>query len=305
LEKKLNKFKKKKKTLNEHNSSNNQSQSQNISDIFLQLLGNNINLNDEYNHNLLNFSLNDEFESLENINQNLLNNCILKYKSLLNNVINNETFCEFIKNKDDINLISFNASNLTNLEYKYSAIQINNMINLLSILSNKIFYVIIYPTINEYKVKYNCQNSSIIDVITNIFNKLDEWIIEYNQSNIPINLSNENENENENLNLPNSLLNIFNTFLTNMSNNNIPDTDNIINVEEEDNNEEEDDDEEDDDEEGEIEISSNDQILNEKIDQMKELGLTNINKCKFCLTLSNGDVEMAINYYYEINIDFV
>ena len=55
----------------------------------------------------------------------------------------------------------------------------------------------------------------------------------------------------------------------------------------------------------ELDIESIQQDFMEKIEQMKEMGLTDVNRCKLCLTLSGGNVEMAINLYYEMNIGII
>jgi hypothetical protein len=249
------------------------------------------NLNESNNNNILPNHIEEALSYYQIPTENeLLNSKLLKYKSLLNNVINNNTFCEFIKNKDNINLISNNPTIISNEDYKNSA---RNLIGTLNITTPNFFYIFLIPTISKYKEINNLTNSSNEIIVDNIFNMIDEWLNEYNESNPPINISN-NENLNQG-NINNPLFNMLNSLLTGVLNN--------TNIEQEEYINEEDDDEDEDD----INIinpPSNNQILQEKVEQMKELGLLDENKCKLCLNLAGGDIESAINYYYEINIDY-
>jgi hypothetical protein len=328
----------------------------------------NTEVNNEVNNNLsddffLNNNLANEYLSyLSYFNENplendLLNSYIHKYKCLINNVIDNNTFCNFIKNKDDINLISSNSSNISIDEYKNSALQIKEHISLLTILSNKMFYVIIIPTIHSYKIKYNLNEQSNTEILSSLFSKINDLFNEYIELNGNLELSYHESNNDENSiftnifnmintiftqnsepqnvldilnpnnlsNLNNSINSLFNT--NNLSNNNESNLNNFFNLlsnpnilsnnnNELNNNVSN----------TNINNNLNNDIIESNIDsssvnnlnlinsynydiellnQMKDLGLTDTNKCKFCLNLSNGNLEMAINYYYEINIDFV
>lgn len=106
------------------------------------------------------------------------------------------------------------------------------------------------------------------------------------------NITNNNENS-ENIH-PLSVLEMFNIISQNLTNTNInpsniiPIISNIINNE----------------------ITppitiSNNQSLMAKIEQMKEMGLTDVNRCKICLNIAGGNVEMAVNLYYEMNIEII
>lgn len=326
----------------------------------------NTEVNNDLVENILNSNLGNEYLSYLNyfnenpLEEDLLNSYLHKYKCLINNVINNETFCNFIKNKDDINLISSESSNLSIDEYKIIALNIKEQINLFTILTNKLFYIIIIPTIHSYKTKYNLNEISNTEILSNIFTKINEYFNEYIELNGNLELSyHESNNNNENsiftnifnmintilntnsesqnlshilnsnnnvsinnfnntlnslLNTNNNVSNINNTLnsLSNTSNNINNTLDSIlntnyvsnININNNLNN---------DIIESNIDSSSvnNLNLINsynydiELLNQMKDLGLTDTNKCKFCLNLSNGNLEMAINYYYEINIDFV
>jgi hypothetical protein len=342
-------------------------------------INNEIN-NEEESNNLSNNFLANEYLSYLNyfnenpLNDDLLNSYIYKYKFLINNVIDNNTFCNFIKNKDDINLISSNSSNISSDEYKNSALQIKEYISLLIILSNKMFYVIIIPTIHSYKIKYNLNEQSNTEILSSLFSKINDLFNEYielngnlelsyhesdnnenslftnifnmintifTQNSEPqnvldiLNLNNLSNNNESNLNnIFNSLLNpnnlsnnnesnlnnIFNSLLNpnNLSNNNESNLNNFFNLLSNpnilsNNNNELNNNELNNElnvDSNVIESSSVNNLINsynydiELLNQMKDLGLTDTNKCKFCLNLSNGNLEMAINYYYEINIDF-
>jgi hypothetical protein len=202
-------------------------------------------------------------EDYENINNELVKNYYDKFAFILKSIIDYDTFCNFIRNKENILNIILDVENPTNEQFKDYCRGYLSAINLLKSLNTYVLlYVILLPTITKYK-EHN-SNLSNDQIISNLINLMDEWINEYNQTNPPIQFIQPN-NPIENF------LSILETVL-------IPNINNVSN-------------------------GQNSTVYQESLEQMKNLGLTNERKCKMCLTMCGGDVELAVNMYYEVDDD--